>query len=304
MMWPRLRLLHDLLAENGSLWMTLDDNEVHRARCIMDEIFGQYNCVGQIAWQKRTSRENRATLSPSFDHIILYSKALPETWKLRRNLLLPSEDGYSNPDKDPRGVWASIPFSAQGFRENQVYPITTPAGIVHSPPKGRCWAATEPEFEKLKEQHLVYWPKSGNGRPRVKQFPDKAKGLVPMTLWMSSEVGDTEDSKKELLGIFSDRDSVDFHAPKPPSLIRRVLDIATTQHDIVLDSFAGYCIDRTCCPSIKQTRRRRSSLHSRRDGRVCGHANCGARASCHQRLCFQGHAKIRTFARKAQLARH
>ena len=227
MMWPRLRLLHELLSENGSLWMTLDDNEVHRARCILDEVFGDQNCVGQIAWQKRTSRENRATLSPSIDHLIVYSKALPDTWKLRRNLLLPTENGYANPDNDPRGPWASIPFSAQGFRENQVYPITTPTGVVHAPPKGRCWGATEPEFKKLIEQNLVYWPRNGNGKPRIKQFADKAKGLVPTTLWFSSEVGDTEGSKKELLEIFSDRETIDFHAPKPPELIERVIEISS-----------------------------------------------------------------------------
>lgn len=239
MMWPRLRLLHELLSEHGSLWMTLDDNEVHRARCLLDEIFGDDCCVGQIAWQKRTSRENRATLSPSIDHLLLYSKALPETWKRRRNLLLPTEEGYSNPDNDPRGEWASIPFSAQGFRENQVYAITTPTGVKHNPPKGRCWGATEPEFEKLKLGGFVYWPKGGNGKPRIKQFPDKAKGLVPLTFWPSSEVGDTEESKKELLNIFSDRETVDFHAPKPPALIQRVLQIATKADSIVLDSFAG-----------------------------------------------------------------
>jgi adenine-specific DNA-methyltransferase len=239
MMWPRLRLLHDLLSEYGSLWMTLDDNEVHRARCLLDEIFGAECCVGQIAWQKRTSRENRATLSPSIDHLLVYSKPLPDTWKRRRNLLLPTEDGYSNPDSDPRGEWASIPFSAQGFRENQVYIIVSPTGVKHQPPKGRCWGATEPEFEKLKAEGLVYWPKGGDGKPRIKQFPDSAKGLVPLTLWPSSEVGDTEESKKELLAIFSDRETVDFHAPKPPALIQRVLQIATKPNSVVLDSFAG-----------------------------------------------------------------
>jgi len=239
MMWPRLRLLYELLSEHGSLWMTLDDNEVHRARSLLDEVFSAECCVGQIAWQKRTSRENRATLSPSFDHLLVYSKALPDTWKHRRNLLLPTQEGYSNPDGDPRGVWASIPFSAQGFRENQVYAIITPTGVKHQPPKGRCWGATEPEFDKLKAEGLVYWPKGGNGKPRIKQFPDRAKGLVPMTLWPSSEVGDTEDSKKELLAIFSDREVVDFHAPKPPALIQRVLQIATKADSIVLDSFAG-----------------------------------------------------------------
>src|SRR5206468_7513135 len=123
------------------------------------DVFGANNCVAEIAWQKRTSRENRAAFSPSIDHLLVYSKALPNTWKRRRNLLLPTENGYSNPDNDPRGEWASIPFSAQGFRENQVYTITTPTGVKHQPPKGRCWGATELEFEKLKAAGLVYWPK-------------------------------------------------------------------------------------------------------------------------------------------------
>lgn len=241
MMWPRLRLLYELLADDGSIWITLDDNEVHRARCILDEIFGEDCAIGQIVWQKRTSRENRAVLSPSFDHILVYSKALKDTWKLRRNRLLPKEDGYSNPDNDPRGPWASIPFSAQGFRENQVYSITTPTGVVHRPPKGRCWGATEPEFEKLKELNLVYWPKSGNGKPRIKQFPEEAKGLVPMTLWPASEVGTTEESKKLFLDMFAEyaEDDLRFHAPKPVDLVRRVVEIATRKDSIVLDSFAG-----------------------------------------------------------------
>lgn len=239
MMWPRLRLLLELLSEHGSFWMTLDDNEVHRGRLILDEIFGSDHCVGQIAWQKRTSRENRAVLSPSIDHVLVYSKQDTDLWKLFRNLLLPGENGYSNPDDDPKGEWSSIPFSAQGFREKQVYKITTPTGVVLDPPKGRCWGATEPEFERLKAEKRVYWPKNGNGRPRIKQYREEAKGLVPSTLWMSYEVDDTEDSKKQLLGIFSEKDEIDFHAPKPPRLIQRILEIATKKDSVILDSFAG-----------------------------------------------------------------
>lgn len=241
MMWPRLQLLHELLSDNGSIWITLDDNEVHHARNMLDHIFGEHSFVGQLAWQKRTSRENRAVLSPSFDHILLYSKALKDTWKLRRNLLTPKDGGYSNPDDDPRGAWASIPFSAQGYRENQVYEIVTPTGVKHKPPKGRCWGATEDEFEKLKAQNLVYWPKGGAGKPRIKQFPEEAKGLVPMTLWPASEVGTTEDSKKHLLEVFSEYDESDLeiHAPKTVALVERVIEIATQKDSIVLDSFAG-----------------------------------------------------------------
>mgnify|MGYP006278441499 FL=1 len=241
MMWPRLRLLHELLSEHGSIWITLDDNEVHHARNMLDDIFGEHSFVGQLAWQKRTSRENRAVLSPSFDHILLYSKALKDTWKLRRNLLTPKDSGYSNPDDDPRGAWASIPFSAQGYRENQVYEIVTPTGVKHKPPKGRCWGATEEEFENLKKKDLVYWPKGGNGRPRIKQFPEGAKGLVPLTLWPASEVGTTEESKKNLLDIFSEYEEseLEIHAPKTVELVERVIEIATRKDSIVLDSFAG-----------------------------------------------------------------
>jgi adenine-specific DNA-methyltransferase len=241
MMWPRLRLLHELLSEHGSIWITLDDNEVHHARSMLDDIFGEHSFVGQLAWQKRTSRENRAVLSPSFDHILLYSKALKDTWKLRRNLLTPKDSGYSNPDDDPRGAWASIPFSAQGYRENQVYEIVTPTGVKHKPPKGRCWGATEEEFENLKKQNLVYWPKGGNGKPRIKQFPEGAKGLVPLTLWPASEVGTTEESKKNLLDIFSEYEEseLEMHAPKTVDLVERVIEIATRKDSIVLDSFAG-----------------------------------------------------------------
>ena len=241
MMWPRLRLLHELLSESGSIWITLDDNEVHHARTLLDGIFGEGSLCGQLAWQKRTSRENRAVLSPSFDHILLYSKAPKETWKLKRNILSPTEEGYSNPDKDPRGPWASIPFSAQGFRENQLYTIVTPTGINHRPPKGRCWGATEPEFEQLKASNLVYWPKEGDGKPRIKQFPEEAKGLVPMTLWSAEEIGTTEASKKNLLDIFSEYEEgeLSIHAPKPVRLVERVIEIASKPDSVVLDSFAG-----------------------------------------------------------------
>jgi adenine-specific DNA-methyltransferase len=239
MMYPRLKLLYELLSENGSFWITLDDNEVHHARAMLDEIFGDDHCIGQLAWQKRTSRENRAVLSPSIDHLIAYSRSSSSLWRLFRNVLDVEDEGYSNPDNDPRGEWKSIPFSAQGYRKNQVYKITTPTGKVLEPPKGRSWGATEPEFNSLKQKKRVYWPKEGDGRPRIKQFPEDAKGLVPDTLWLASEVGDTESSKKLLLEIFSDRAEVNFHAPKPPALVERILRIATKSNSVVLDSFAG-----------------------------------------------------------------
>ena len=240
MMWPRLVLLRELLSESGSIWITLDDNEVHRARMVLDEIFGEDRCVGQIAWQKRTSRENRAALSPSIDHLLVYSVSPVDDWKSFRNLLPATDDGYSNPDDDKRGAWKSIPFSAQGSRKNQRYEITTPTGKILAPPKGRCWGATEAEFLRLRDvEKRVYWPKDGDGLPRIKQFPENAKGLVPDTLWLASEVSDTEASKKQLLQMFSEEADFGLHAPKPVELIERIVEIACSPSSLILDSFAG-----------------------------------------------------------------
>jgi adenine-specific DNA-methyltransferase len=234
MMWPRLRLLHELLSKRGSLWITLDDNEVHHARAILDEIFGEDCFVGEIVWQKRTSRENRAVLSPSFDHVLVYSRASRLVWKAYRNLL-PLEPAENGDDED---AWDSVPFSAQGYRKNQHYDIVSPSGTVHRPPVGRSWGALESEFEQLKAADLIYWPRGGDGRPRVKQPANQRKGLVPTTLWFASEVGDTEDSKKEVLDIFTGED-FPLHAPKPRQLIQRIIEIATNDTSIILDSFAG-----------------------------------------------------------------
>ncbi|HUP93200.1 MAG TPA: DNA methyltransferase [Solimonas sp.] len=239
LMWPRFKLLHELLSDRGSLWMTLDDNEAHHARDVLDEVFGEQSFVTQVEWQKRTSRENRAAFSPSVDHLLVYSKGLADTWRLTRNLLPKEEGGLSNPDKDPRGPWASIPFSAQGYRSNQDYVIVSPTGVELLPPKGRCWGAVEREFDELKAANLVYWPRDGNGRPRIKQFPTPDDGLVPNTLWLAEEVGDTEESKKQLMSIFSESSQLPIHAPKPLDVVRRCIQLATNTKSIVLDSFAG-----------------------------------------------------------------
>ena len=238
MMLPRLELLKDLLSPDGSIWVTIDDNEGHYLKVLMDEVFGRGNFVGELIWQKRASRENRAPISSAHDSLYLYAKCGPSEWKKHRNLLPSTEAGLSNPDSDLRGPWKSIPFTAQGYRSNQMYPITSPNGTEHLPPKGRCWGATEPEFIRLRDiEKRVYFPKAGSGKPRIKQFPEQQSGLVPMTLWLAKEVGDNEDAKKESLAIFQDREA--FGTPKPEMLIQRVLHIATNPNDLVLDSFLG-----------------------------------------------------------------
>jgi adenine-specific DNA-methyltransferase len=237
LMYPRLELLRDLLAEDGSIWVCIDDNEAHYLKVIMDEVFGRKNFIAEVIWQKRTSRENRAAIGSSHDTILAYGKQEARLWKDNRNLLPSDTKGFANPDDDPRGRWRSIPFSAQGYRPNQMYKIQTATGKLVDPPKGRCWGATEPVYQSLKAEGRVYFPNGGSGRPRIKQYAGEEKGLVPMTLWLASNVGDTEESKKEILELF--QEDAPFTTPKPERLLFQVVTIASNPGDLVLDSFLG-----------------------------------------------------------------
>lgn len=237
MMRDRLAVLWTLLRDDGSIWMTIDDNEAHYLKVLCDEVFGRTAFVANIVWQKRTSRENRAAVGSAHDHILLYAKKGAVAWKDVRNRLPPNESGYANPDNDPRGPWRSIPFNAQGYRANQMYDIETPSGAVVQPPKGRCWGATEPVFRGLLADNKVYFPKGGAGRPRIKQFAGEEKGLVPMTWWEASVAGDNQEAKKEILTLFLEEEP--FLTPKPERLMRLIVQIATNAGDWVLDSFAG-----------------------------------------------------------------
>lgn len=237
LMRDRLDIIKRLLSDEGSLWITIDDNEAHYLKVLCDEVFGRGNFVANVVWQKRTSRENRAAFGSAHDHLLLYAKAGALTWKNFRNTLPSNEDGYSNPDADPRGPWRSIPFSAQGYRPNQMYEIVSPSGDVMTPPKGRCWSATEPVYKAQVAEGRVYFPNNGKGRPRIKQYQGEQSGLVPMTWWDAATFGDNETSKKEMLALFPDQEA--FGTPKPEELLRGVIHIATNPGDLVLDSFAG-----------------------------------------------------------------
>lgn len=237
LMRDRLEILKNLLSNEGTIWITIDDNEAHYLKVLCDEILGRRNFICNVIWQKRTTRENRAAIGSAHDHVLVYSKVGAVKWKEYRNLLPASEDGFSNPDNDPRGPWRSIPFSAQGWRQNQMYPIITPTGVKLDPPKGRCWAATEDVFKEYVAQERVYFPKRGNGRPRIKTYMGEEKGLVPSSIFFASEAGDNQMAKKEMLTLFPDVEP--FVTPKPEKLLRLILSITTNTGDIILDSFAG-----------------------------------------------------------------
>jgi adenine-specific DNA-methyltransferase len=238
MMYPRLELLRELLAEDGSLWVTLDDNEAHYFKVICDEIFGRKNFIANMVWQKRTSRENRAAVGSAHDDIFVFAKVTAPEWKKHRNLLAPKEGGFKNPDNDINGPWRPIPFTAQGFRANQMYEITTPSGRVVRPPKGRCWGAIEGSFNEYIKQGRVYFGKKGDAQPVIKKYEGEETGLVPMTWWTADECGDNTEAKREILELFPDEETP-FGTPKPERLLERIIHIATNPGDLVLDSFLG-----------------------------------------------------------------
>lgn len=243
MMLPRLRLLHDLLSEQGSLWVTLDDNEVHRARAILDEIFGEQNFVATCIWHKNYSPKPSAQyFSEDHDYLLVYAKD-KEVW--RPNLLERTgdmNDRYDNPDNDSRGPWKPGDLSARNYYSEGTYPINCPSGrVISGPPGGNYWRVSETKFKAMDKDNRIWWGEDGNNVPSIKRFLSEVKqGRVPQTLWEYSEVGHTQDAKKELLAVL-DFDSSDdvFVTPKPVALIERILDLATTENSIVLDSFAG-----------------------------------------------------------------
>lgn len=237
MMRDRLVQIKRLLHQNGSIWVHCDDSEQHRLRCVMDEVFGPDRFVATLVWQKRVSRDNRPAFSPMHDYILVYSP-LGSGWSRVRNRL---EDlgAYSNPDKDPKGPWRSVPMSAQAGHAtaSQFYDVVSPTGVSHPPPKGRAWTYTKERFQEMVGAGRVYWPKGGDGKPRLKRYPWEAEGLVPFTIWPASEVGDNDEAKKQILDL--SRDAEPFDTPKPEGLIQRIIAIATNPGDIVVDCFLG-----------------------------------------------------------------
>lgn len=237
MMRDRLAALKPHLSEDASVWVHLDDAEVHRARAIMDEVFGEQAFVSSVIWQKKTTRDSRAAFSSNHDTLLVYAPSGPTRWKTSRNLLVKDEAELRNRDNDPRGPWADAPFTAPGFRKAQQYPIVTPTGDVRYPPRGRSWYATEPTFRELLAEDRIWFPKGGSGSPRIKLFAHQLRGLVPFTVWGSADTGTNDDAKRHLLTLFPEKEV--FDTPKPETLIERIIHIATNPGELVVDIFGG-----------------------------------------------------------------
>ncbi|WP_406246958.1 site-specific DNA-methyltransferase [Microbacterium sp. M] len=230
--------LRPLLASDASVWVHLDDSEQHRARVVLDEVFGREAFVGTIIWQKRLTRDSRKAFSSMHDYIHVYAPAGPKAWKRVRNGL--SDGGaFANPDGDPRGPWRSAPMTVQAGHAtpSQFYTVVTPTGAKHEPPAGRCWTYTEARLKELVAEGRVYWPRGGDGKPRLKRYQSESGGLAPFTIWGASEVGDTASAKKSLLREFPSMAA--FDTPKPIELLERIVGIATDPGDLVLDYYLG-----------------------------------------------------------------
>lgn len=241
MMYPRLVLLHQMLSEDGAIFISIDDNEVSYLRAIMDEIYGEQNFIATIVWQKMHSPKNTAKhLSVDHEYILLYAKKA-ETW--RPNLLQRTEkqnERYTNPDNDLRGVWTKSDLSARNYYSLGTYEITTPSGrVISGPPKGRYWTVSKENFDKLVKDNRIWWGKDGTSIPMRKRFLSEVKdGVVPQTLWFHVEAGNTREAKQEIVKLLPTAEDV-FNTPKPTRLIKRIIQLATDKDSIVLDSFAG-----------------------------------------------------------------
>ena len=238
MIRPQLDLLRRLLAEDGSIWAIIDDDEGHYLKVLMDEVFGRKNFVANVVWQKKHTRANDARLfSDNHDHIIVHAKN-KEKWSM--NLLPRTEtqnSRFRNIDDDPRGVWASQPIQVKTPSENYIYEIENPAGIKFWPPAGRSWQFSKERFDELARDNRIWFGRGGRNTPRIKKFLSETQlGLTALTIWPHEEVGHNQGAKEEAKNF--NRQDV-FATPKPEKLLMRVMQLATQPGDLTLDSFLG-----------------------------------------------------------------
>ncbi|QTR48978.1 site-specific DNA-methyltransferase [Candidatus Thiothrix anitrata] len=238
MMYPRLKLARNLLRDDGVIFISIDDTEVANLRKLCDEIFGEENFIASIIWQKRTSPDMRTTFSEGHEYIVMFSKKQEATLSFNK---LPITDEqrarYKNPDNDPRGVWVSSDFTAQGYRPNQMYKIVTPGGATYDPPDGKCWKNIEAVFLQQVQDGRFWFGSDGNGVPRRKNYLNETDGRIPWTWWTNQEVGHSQEAKQEVNQIFDQAEV--FSTPKPVRLIERMLQITTFEDSVILDFFSG-----------------------------------------------------------------
>ncbi|MDD2833216.1 MAG: site-specific DNA-methyltransferase [Methylotenera sp.] len=245
MMFSRLLLARELLRDDGVIFISIDDNEMHHLRKLCDEVFGEDNFVADFIWQHRKSSQNDVDVSLSHNHTICFSKDR-EVFQL--NALEIKDEKFSNLDNDPRGDWVADPLDAPNIRPNLTYPITNPStGEQHLPPSGRHWRFSQEKFANALIEKRIIFGKTGKGRPQYKRFKSEAeeKGTNPFTVW--TEMGTATEGTKELMKIFGGLKI--FDTPKPVRLLNEILKLSTSKESIVLDFFAG---SGTACHAVME----------------------------------------------------
>lgn len=260
----RLEIAKQLLSNEGSIWINIDDDEGHYLKVLCDEIFGRDNFMANIIWQKKYSPQNDAKyFSDMHDHILVYAKN-KENWKpnsMPRTAEMDSR--YTNRDNDPRGPWKSVDFSVRTYSNAYDYDIETPGRRIVSPPNGRSWGTNKEKFNELVEDNRVWFGKNGNNVPSIKKFLSEVKdGMSPITTWTGEdlydedelekfwhykEVSHTQDAKRELIKL-----DLDFSTPKPEKLLQRIISISSNEGDLVLDFFMGSATTQAVAHKMKR----------------------------------------------------
>jgi len=238
MMYPRLKLARNLLKDDGVIFISIDDGEVHNLRKMCDEIFGEENFIASIIWEKKYGIQNDAKwFSVNHDYVLVFAKN-KEAW--RPNLMLRTEEQnsrYKNLDNDPRGVWQSDNLAVGRVTEKDIYEITTPFGRKVLPPKGNSWRISKEKYKEFLDDNRIWFGKKGDGVPRIKRFLSEVKdGITPSTIWTYKEAGHTQDGKRECNELFGE---AVFDYPKPTKLLKRIISLTLSKNDIILDFFAG-----------------------------------------------------------------
>lgn len=241
MLYPRLRIAKDLLADDGVIFISIDDHEQATLKTMCDEVFGAVNFVDTIIWEKRYSPQNAVQwFSESHDFILVYAK---NKLQWQPQLLERTEEmnaRYTNRDNDPRGVWKAVDSTAQGGHgtKSQFYVLTAPNGKQHTLPSGRCWLYTEPVMQKMIEDNRIWFGEDGNNVPAIKRFLTEVKqGIACQTIWKYEDVGHNQEGKKELKALFPE--GVPFDTPKPVRLLKRIIHLASAPDFIAMDFFSG-----------------------------------------------------------------
>lgn len=240
MIYSRLLLSRNLLSDNGVIFISIDDNEQENLKKICDEVFGEDNFLAQIIWERAFSPVNlKKHFSRSHDYLLCYAK---NEYSSINNGIQRSEEAnnrYSNPDKDPRGVWQSNDLAVGPAVESNIYPITTPSGRIVLPPDGRSWRYSKSVFEEKLNDNRIWFGVNGNGVPRIKRFLSELKktGITPMTIWKHTDVGHSQDASKALKSLFGEKMVFDY--PKTVELIKRCIELYSKKDSIILDFFSG-----------------------------------------------------------------